>query len=52
MKTAPFFGKKVSEYTSQCDQGDITVGVGVIRIRRFPGQSAMQGSVVASQQTL
>ncbi len=58
MKTAPLLRKKVSNYTSQCDQVSITVVVCVIRIsicnkdRRFMGESAKQRSVVASQQTL
>jgi hypothetical protein len=58
MKTAPLLHRNVSEYTSQCDQGNITVVVCVIRIslynedRRFLGGSAKQRSVVASQQTL
>jgi hypothetical protein len=58
MKTAPLLHRNVSEYTYQCDQGNITVVVCVIRIslynkdRRFSGESAKQGSVVASWQTL
>jgi hypothetical protein len=58
MKTAPLLHRNVSKYTSQCEQGNITVVVCVIRIslykedRRFLGGSAKQGSVVASQQTL
>jgi hypothetical protein len=58
MKTAPLLRRKVSKYTSQCDQGSITVVVCVIRIslcirdRRFPRGSARQESVVVSQQTL
>jgi hypothetical protein len=58
MKTAPLLHRNVSEYTSQCDLGNITVVVYVIRIslhnkdRRFSGGSGKQGSVVASQQTL
>jgi hypothetical protein len=32
MKTAPLLRRKVSKYTSQCDQGNITVVVCVIRI--------------------
>jgi hypothetical protein len=58
MKIAPLLNRNVSEYTSQCDQGNITVVVCVIRIslynenRRFLGGSAKQGSVVARWQTL
>jgi hypothetical protein len=58
MKIAPFLHRNVSEYTSHCDLGSITFVVCVIRIslynndRRFSGGSAMQGSVVASRQTL
>jgi hypothetical protein len=58
MKTAPLLHRNVSKYTSQCDQGNITVMVGVIRIslynkdRRFSGGSVKQGSIVASRQTL
>ncbi len=58
MKTAPLLHINVSKYTSQCDQGNITVVVCVIRIslnnkeRRFWGGTAKQGSVVASRQTL
>ena len=58
MKTAPLLHRNVSKYTSQCDQGNITVVVCVIRIslynkdRRSSGGSAKQGSVVASRQTL
>jgi hypothetical protein len=50
--------RNVSEYTSQCDQGNITVVVCVIRIslhnkdRRLSGRSAKQGSVIAIWQTL
>jgi hypothetical protein len=56
MKTACLLHRNVSEYTSQCDQGNITVMVCVIKIslynkdRRFSGGSAKQGSVVASRQ--
>ncbi len=52
MKTAPLLHRNVSEYTSQCDQGNITVVVCFIRIslynkdRRFSGGSAKQGSVI------
>jgi hypothetical protein len=58
MKTDPLLHKNVSEYTFQCDQGNIIVVVRVIRIslyngdRIFLGGSAKQGSVVASRQTL
>jgi hypothetical protein len=58
MKIAPLLHRNVSEYTSQCDQGNITVMVCVIRIslyiedRRFLGESAKQGSVIAGRQTL
>jgi hypothetical protein len=58
MKTAPLLHRNVSDNTSQCDQGNITVVVCVIRIslynkdRRFSGGLAKQGSFVASQQTL
>jgi hypothetical protein len=58
MKTAPLLHRNVSKYTSQCDLGNITVVVCVIRIslynkdRRFSEGSAKQGSVVASWQTL
>jgi hypothetical protein len=58
MKTAPLLHRNVSEYTSPCDLGNITVVVYVIRIslhnedRRFLGGSAKQRSVVASRQTL
>ena len=58
MKTVPLLHRNVSEYTSQCDLGNITVVVYVIRIslhnkdRRFSGGSAKQGSVVVSRQTL
>ncbi len=43
MKTAPLLHRNVSEYTSQCDQGNIIIVVCVIRIslhnkhRRFSG---------------
>jgi hypothetical protein len=33
MKTAPLLHRNMSEYTSQCDQGNIIVVVCVIRIR-------------------
>jgi hypothetical protein len=52
MKTAPLLHRKVSKYTSQCDQSNITVMVCVIRIslynkdRRFSGGSAKQRSVI------
>jgi hypothetical protein len=58
MKTAPLLHRNVSKYTCQCDLGNITVVVYVIRIslhnkdRRFSGGSTKQGSVVVSQQTL
>jgi hypothetical protein len=58
MKTAPLLHRNVSKYTSQCDQGNITVVVCVIRKslhnkdRRFSGGSVKQGSVIASRQTL
>ncbi len=58
MKTAPILHRNVSKYNSQCEQGNITDVVCVIRIslynkdRRFSGGSAKQGSVVASRQTL
>jgi hypothetical protein len=58
MKTAPLLHRNVREYTSQCNQGNITVVECVIRISlynedsRFLGVSAKQGSVVASRQTL
>ena len=58
MKTAPLLRRKVSKYTSKCDQGNITVVVCVKRIslcnrdRRFSGELAKQGSVDASRQTL
>jgi hypothetical protein len=48
MKTAPLLHRNVSKYTSQYDQGNITVVVCVIRIslynedRRFLGGSAKQ----------
>jgi hypothetical protein len=54
-KTAPLLHRKGSQYTSQCDQGNITFVVCVIRIslfegdRRFSGESATQGSVISSQ---
>jgi hypothetical protein len=58
MKTAPLLRRNVSEYTSQCDQGNIIIVVCFITIslhnkdRRFSGGSANQGSVIASWQTL
>jgi hypothetical protein len=58
MKTAPLLHRNESEYTSQCDMGNITVVVYVIRIslhnkdRRLSGGSGKQGSVVTSRQTL
>jgi hypothetical protein len=58
MKTPPLLYRNVSKYTSQCDLGNITAVVFVIRIslynkdRRFSEGSAKQGSVIASQQTL
>jgi hypothetical protein len=58
MKTAPLLHRNASEYTSQCEEGNIIIVVRVIRIslyykdRRFSGRSAKQGSVIASQQTL
>jgi hypothetical protein len=52
MKTAPLLYRNVSEYTSQCDQGNIMVCVTRISLhnenRRFSGGSAKQGSVIAS----
>ncbi len=51
-ETAPLLHRNVSKYTSQCDQGNITVVVCVIRIslynkdRRFSGGSEKQGSVI------
>jgi hypothetical protein len=57
MKAALLLHRNVSKYTSQRDQGNITVVVCVIRIslynkdRRFSGGSAKQGSVIASRQT-
>ena len=35
MKTAPLLHRNVSKYTSQCDQGNITVVVCVIRISLY-----------------
>jgi hypothetical protein len=58
METAPLLHRNVSEYTSQCDLGSITFVVFVIRTslynkdRKFSGGSAMQGSLIASRQTL
>jgi hypothetical protein len=52
MKTAPLLHRNVSEYTSQYDQGNITVVVCVLRIslynedRRFLGGLAKQESVI------
>ena len=52
MKTAPLLRRKVSKYTSKCDQGNLTVVVCVIRIslcnrdRRFSGELAKQGWVM------
>jgi hypothetical protein len=57
-KTAPLLHKNASQYTSQCDQGNITFVVVVIgaslfkRDRRFSEESATQGSIIASQETL
>jgi hypothetical protein len=48
-KTAPLFHKKTSQYTSQCDKGNITFVVCIIKIKlfkgdgRFSGEPAMQG---------
>jgi hypothetical protein len=52
-----FYTKKQTN-TSQCDLGNVTFVIFVIRIslfkgdRRFCGKSAMQGLIVASQETL
>jgi hypothetical protein len=54
MKTAPLLHRNASKFISHCDQSNIIIVVCVIRIslhnidRRFLGESAKQGSVLAS----